>query len=663
MKRAMGVGLRAALALAAACRPGTEARSGEWPAYGGDAGGMKYSPLRTIDRTNVARLEPVWEWATGESVVPDTDSTKAARPGTFQATPLMIGDTLYLSTPFNRVVALEAATGRELWAWDPGAWRYGQPSNGTGFVHRGVATWSDGRERRIFMNARWRLIALDARTGQPIPTFGREGEVDLAEDLVWPVNRLHYTNTSPPVVWGDLVMVGNGVGDRLIYENDPPGDVQAFDVRTGERVWRFKPIPQAGELGSETWEDEAWRRTGHTNVWTPFTVDSARGLVYLPVSTPSNDYYGGGRLGENLFAESIVVLDARTGERVWHYQTIHHGLWDYDMPAPPVLGTIDVDGRRIDMVAVAGKTGFLYVFDRVTGEPVWPIEERPVPASDVPGERAAPTQPFPTKPAPVSRQGMTADDVIDFTPELRALALEELGRWRFGELFTPPSLQGTVQMPGVIGGVGWGGGAFDPETQTLYVKTSNSPGVMKLRQPAPEESDTVQGRYSIDRSGQLGIRVPGLESASRLPVNKPPYGELVAIDMRTGEQRWRIPLGDSPEIRSHPALRGLDLPVLGVAGSPGPIVTAGGLVFVTGGGSVLFGIDKDSGDVLWQAELGGRGYSVPMTYATRSGRQFVVVATGAGDRAVLKAFALPRQAPARSRAAGRRPSTPSSGGP
>jgi quinoprotein glucose dehydrogenase len=618
----------------------------DWPVYGGDAGGMKYSALTQIDRGNVHRLVPVWQWVVGESSIAETDSTRAARPGNFQATPLVINDTMYLSTPYNRVVALDARTGALLWSHDPGAYRYGQPSNGTGFVHRGVATWSDGRERRIFINSRWRLIALDARTGRPIASFGNGGEVDLAADLVWPVERLHYTNTSPPVVWRDLVIVGNGVGDRLMYANDPPGDVQAFDVRTGRRVWRFNPIPRPGEFGNETWESESWRRTGHTNVWAPFTVDAARGLVYLPVSTPSNDYYGGERPGNNLFAESIVCVEAATGRRVWHFQTIHHGLWDYDMPAPPVLGTVRVNGRAIDMVAVLGKTGWAYVFDRVTGEPVWPIEERPVPASDVPGERAAPTQPVPTKPPPFARQGFGENDVIDFTPAIRAAALDELRKWRYGPIYTPPSLQGTIQMPGVIGGAGWGGGAFDPETGVLYVKSSNQPGIMRLRVPSPDESDTIQGSYVIDRSASLRVRMTGRDSAGEerslsLPIAKPPWGTLVAIDLNTGDHRWQITIGDTPGLRNSPLLRGLNLPPLGVAGSPGPIVTAGGLVFLTGGGATLYAVDKSNGRILWEHNLGAQGYAVPMTYATRAGRQFVVIATGAGDSAVLRAFALP----------------------
>ncbi|MEN8182475.1 MAG: pyrroloquinoline quinone-dependent dehydrogenase [Myxococcota bacterium] len=616
----------------------------EWPSYGGDPEGTKFSPLAQINRDNVDRLQLVWTWETGEEPIPryktPARGQDAVRPGPFEATPLMIGDTLYLSTPYNRVVALDADTGTDLWSYDPRAWEWGRVYQSADFMHRGVATWSDGRERRIFINSRWRLIALDAKTGEPIRSFGGDGEVDLTAGLAWPVmTRLHYSQTSPPAVFEDLVIVGSGVPDYMDYRGQPPGDVQAFDARTGEQVWSFHTIPQEGELGNDTWEDGSWSHTGSTNVWGPMTVDDERGLVYLPVSTPASDFYGGHRKGDNLFAESIVCLDARTGERVWHFQTVHHGLWDYDLSAPPNLVTITVEGRTIDAVVVLGKTGFAYVFDRVTGEPVWGIKERPVPASDVPGERASATQPFPTKPEPFSKQGFGLDDLIDFTPELRAKAMEVVQGYRLGPLFTPPSLEGTI-VTGEAGGANWGGGAFDPRTGVLYVRSTELPTLMRLGKPDPGDAEVDYARTGASL----------LEVAEGVPINKPPYATVTAIDLNAGEHLWQVPLGDSPQIRDHPLLRGIDLPRLGVFKWPphgifaGPLATAGGLVFISGGAFELYALDGDTGETLWAGDLGGsRGLSNPMTYRTRAGRQYVVVATsGEGNTdSKLVAFALP----------------------
>ncbi len=618
--------------------PFAEAQLVEWPVYGGDPGGMKYSSLSDINRSNVSELDVAWTWKTGEREIPSSRTAipgQRVRPGAFQATPIMVNDTLYISTPYSRVVALDANTGQQLWSYDPRAYDWGQLPRGCSFCHRGVAMWTDGSERRIFINTRWRLIALDAATGLPIASFGTNGEVDLTADLVWEINRLHYTNTSPPVVWDDLVILGSGMPDNRVYKRNPPGDLQAFDVRTGRRVWRFNTIPQRGEFGNETWEDESWSYTGSTNVWGPFTVDADRGLVYFPVGTPNNDFYGGRRKGDNLFAESVLCLDARTGERVWHFQTVRHGVWDYDLPAPPNLMTVTVDGRTIDAVAVVAKTGFTYVFDRVTGEPVWPIEDRPVAASDVPGERLARTQPYPTKPAPFGRQGFTVDDLVDFTPAIRAEALELVKSFRIGPIFTPPSLQGTLLMPGVWGAANWGGAAFDSTSSILYVYGINWPHVFKLRKPDPDEADAD---YVGDVAGTLLLE-------GGIPIHKPPYTTLTAIDMSTGDHVWQIPFGDAPEIRNHPMLRDLDLPPLGLGppthGQSGPLVTNGGLLFMSGGGPVLYGFDKRNAKVLWQHDLGAGGHGGPMTYRTRTGRQFVVIATGRED-ATLVAFALPR---------------------
>ena len=612
----------------------------DWSVYGADAGATKYSRASDINRSNVAQLTQTWEWTTDETPIAD----KKVRPGNFQVTPLVINDTMYLSTSYNRVVALDANTGRVLWAYDPKAYDYGQPPNGTGFVHRGVAMWTDGKSRRILMNSRWRLIALDAATGKLVRSFGDTGVVDLVAGLSRSTNKLHYTQTSPPVVWHNLVIVGNGVADRLVYPGDPPGDVQAFDIHTGKRAWRWSGIPlSATDENAKSWENESWRATGHTNVWAPFTVDVQRGLVYLPVSTASNDGYGGARLGDNLFAESLVCLDARTGKKKWHFQTVHHGLWDYDLPAPPVLGRIRVAGARKDIVAAPTKTGFLFVFDRVTGKPVWPIEERPVPASDVPGERAAPTQPFPTKPKPFAKQGFTYDDLIDFTPELNARARDVASQYRMGGLYAPPSLQGTVAMPGIIGGSAWGGGAFDPSSGIIYIKSTNQPGLMKVA-AVSNRTDEVNASYTLDLGAASSLTVKaGGDDTPPLPINKPPYGTITAIDLNSGEHVWQVPLGDSPAVREHPLLRGITppLPPLGVAGAPGAIITGGGLLFASGGGSILYALDARNGGVLWSHDVGQRAYAVPMTYRTRAGKQFVVIASGAASGAKLTAFALP----------------------
>jgi quinoprotein glucose dehydrogenase len=503
------------------------------------------------------------------------------------------------------------------------------------------------------MNSRTHLICLDARTGEPVDGFGEHGVVDLSKGLRWPVDPKQYTNTSPPVIYKDLVILGNGVGDRLVFKNDPPGDVRAFNAHTGKLVWTFHTTPMsASEPEAATWADDSWKVTGHVNVWGPFTVDPDRGLVFLPVTTPSNDYYGAHRLGNNLFADSIVCLDAATGQRKWYFQLVHHGLWDYDPPAAPVLVTMRVDGRAIAGVVQVTKQGFAYVFDRVTGKPVWPIEERPVPASDVPGEQASPTQPFPTRPAAISPQGVTLDDAFDLTPDLQAQAQEQMKRYRLGPLYTPPSVQGTLQRPGVIGGASWGGAAFDPETSRLYVKTTNSPAIVRILAADHSSANPRAGEVDADFIGDSGgsatfvPRAPAgaLSTGGRggsLPLVKPPYGELVAIDLNAGEIAWRVPFGDTPSIRSNPALAGVTLPDrLGAAGVGSVIVTKGGLLFGAGGDTSLYAFDKSTGKELWRADLTRRASSTPMTYRSKSGRQFVVVATGQGNNASLMAFAL-----------------------
>lgn len=611
-----------------------ESKLREWQWYGGDAGGNRYSTLSDINLGNVKNLKLAWEWKPGEKPYPD----KGIRPGNFEATPLMIDGVLYLSTSYNRVVALDAATGKQLWDYDPKAYEEeGQALNGVGYVHRGVAAWHDRGKLRLFMVSHYKLICLDSATGKPVAGFGDNGIVDLSQGFAWEVNKKHITNTSPPVVYKNLVILSNSVDDRVIYKHDPPGDVRAYDTRTGKRVWIFHTVPQKNETGSGTWKNNSASYTGHANAWAPITLDEQRGLVYLPLGTPSNDFYGGQRQGRNLFAESLVCLDAATGKRKWHFQTVHHGLWDYDLPAPPNLVTLTVAGRKIEAAVQVTKMGYIFVFDRITGAPVWPIEERPVPASDVPGEQAWPTQPMPTRPPPITPQGVTLDDAFDFTPELKAEAVVEMKKYRLGPLFTPPSLQGTLILPGILGGANWGGGAFDPETGLLYVKTSKQPWIARVTKPEASNNQ-YSAKIDSDYTQDFGTRS---QFHNGLPLLKPPYGMLNAVNLNEGTIAWQVPFGDTPAVRNHPALKGVALPEkLGVSGVQGALVTKGGLVFIGGGDMAFHAVNKATGADVWTYPLKVRTTSSPSTFRTANGKQFVAICAGSGADASLMAFAI-----------------------
>ncbi|HEY7855088.1 MAG TPA: pyrroloquinoline quinone-dependent dehydrogenase [Terriglobales bacterium] len=629
------LGVAATLALAMVWQAAPVSKEVDWPSFGGSPAANNYSPLTGVTPANVSQLAVAWTWKTGETPQPQYN----VGPGMFENTPLMIDGVLYVTTPYNRVVALNPSTGIQIWAYDPRSYVDGQPPNGTGYVHRGVAAWRDGSHLHLFLNTRYRLISIDAATGEPDATFGDNGVVDLSQGLIWPINKLHYTETSPPVVYKNLVIVGNGVGDRLVYHHDPPGDVRAFDARTGRQVWSFHTIPQVGEYGHDTWGNGSAAFTGHTNVWAPMSLDRERGLVYLPVSTPSNDFYGGARPGNGLFGETLVCLNAATGQRVWDFQIVHHGLWDYDLATAPTLVTITVDGRKIDAVAQLTKEGFAFVFDRVTGKPVWPIVERPVPASDVPGEHASPTQPMPTRPPAYTAQGVSLDDAFDLSPQLHADALAAMKKLRLGPLFTPPSLQGTLARPGDIGGANWGGGAFDPASAFLFVKSTNQPSVLRVAHPDHSAANPRAAENDAEWSGDLSA--VGASFDRGIPLTKPPYGELTAIDLNHGTLAWHVPFGDWAGLRSRPSLQGVALPAkLGVPGPQGPIVTAGGLVFVGAEDTVLHAFAAATGEDLWQGRLPSRAYGTPLTYRTSDGRQFVVIATGTGPNAALVAFAL-----------------------
>ena len=634
---------------------GAQDRAGEmveWRYVGAEQSHTKYSAVDDINLTNVDQLEIAWEWEPGELPLEEFGT----RPGSFQAMPLMIDNVVYLSTMYTRVVALDADTGEELWAFDPEAYRTGPRGAGPGgFKHRGVAVWGSGDDMRIFLNSRDSLYALDAKTGELIRGFGDNGKVLLTDGFPNEVTREEFDQTSPPVVFEDLVIVGSRVPDRVQHRFDPPGSVQAFDTNTGERRWVFYTVPQSNDaFGADTWENGAWRFTGHANVWGLMSLDEDRGLLYVPTSTPSSDYWGGRRLGANLFAESLLCLNARTGEREWHFQAVHHGLWDYDFTSPPNLMTLNVDGRTIDAVAEVSKQGFTYVFDRVTGEPVWPIEERPVDTeTDVPGEVPYPTQPFPTKPPPFAEQGVSLDDANDLTPEVHRLALEELRTYRLGPLFTPPSLRGTLQRPRVDGGGNWGGAALDPTTNMLYVRATEGTTANQVCQTDPDLPDVdVAYTNNCPRGAAAGIfrGRPGAAAVARsrlgpIPLVKPPYARLVAIDLETGDIAWRVPFGEgSALVRRHPLLRDADLPDrLGTPGNNGLMVTGGGLVFIGGGDPYLYAFDAATGREVSRVATEFRTSGNPVTYRARSGRQFILMATGAGPDASLVAFALPEE--------------------
>ncbi|MBL8138946.1 MAG: pyrroloquinoline quinone-dependent dehydrogenase [Acidobacteria bacterium] len=616
----------------------------DWRYYGGDAGSRKYSAAAEIAAGNVSRLAVAWQWPSIDNAVVDANPT--ARPGAYQDTPLMANGMLYTVTSLGQIAALDPATGRARWTFDPGSWKTGRPGN-LGFVHRGLAYWSDGpRARLLLATGDAYLIAVDAATGALDADFGDGGKVDLMAGVARAMRGATFSNSSAPIVSRGVVVVGASVHDGPTTKEWPRGDVTGYDVRTGRKLWTFRSIPEKGAFGHDTWSGDAAEYTGSTNVWTTMSADDELGLVYLPFGTPTNDFYGGHRPGANLFAESIVAVDVTTGARRWHYQAVHHGLWDYDLPAAPTLVDITVNGRAVKALAQVSKQGFTYVLDRRTGEPVWPIEERAVPPSNAPGERTSPTQPFPSKPPAFERQGMTDDNLIDFTPELRARAVELLAPFERGPLFTPPSEKGTVVLPGWVGGANWGGAAFDPESGRLFVPSMTSPIVVQLVRPDGEKSN-----FQLLRGGQMNA--PTIDG---LPLTKPPYGRVTALDLHQGTEAWMVPVGEGP--RRHPRLAALNLPPLGMQTRGNPLVTKTLLFIAQGGGPLgapppgsaataappetrkIRAFDKQDGRELWAAEPPISGaMASPMTYV-HQGRQYVVVAAGGGVNAGLVAWAL-----------------------
>lgn len=641
-------GIVASQALAAPAHRRLNDDDAQWQFYGGDAGGTRHAASRQITPSNVDQLEIAWTYRTGELGVGFLRAEKLS----FEATPILVGDTLYVSTPTDIVIALDAATGKFRWRHDPKIPRHLHYAEATS---RGVAWWSDesaeanGRcSQRIFIGTLdARLIALDARNGAPCTDFGSSGSVDLAAGAR-PTERGEYLVTSPPAVYRDLIVTGSAIGDNRGVELER-GIVRAFDARTGAQRWSWDPIPKT-TAGATTqgWTDESARRTGAANAWSMLSVDAGRGLIFVPTGSASPDFYGGERPGPNNYANSLVALRAETGELVWHRQLIHHDLWDYDLAAQPMLIDFEREGKAIPAVVQATKTGMLFVFDRETGEPVFEIVERPVPASNVPGEVAAPTQPFPATPTLVSHAAITPQDAWGLTVIDRARCRDLIGKYRSEGLFTPPSLQGTILSPSFVGGVNWGSLAFDHERQLILAAVNHVPMVATLvpreqLKPMRESANYPDSEFAQQTGTPYGMRREMLASQLGLPCTAPPWGSLAAVDLRRNAILWQVVLGSTRD--STPWFvpsRTIGMPNMG-----GPLVTAGGLVFVGAAtDNYLRAFDVETGRELWKGRLPAGGQATPMSYES-GGRQFVVIAAGGhgglktkqGD--YLIAFALP----------------------
>ena len=662
------------------------AKNGEWPAYGGDKGHTRYSPLDQINPDNFSKLEVAWRFK--------TDHLGSRPEYQYESTPLMVNGVLYTTAGTRRtVVALDPQTGEELWIHSEreGARALVAPRQ---FSGRGLAYWTDGREERIlYVTPGYQLVALNAKTGTRIPTFGKDGLVDLKQDddqVIDPMSAeigLHST----PMVARNVVIVGaaHKSGSIPTGKTNVKGYVRGFDVRSGKRLWIFHTIPQPGEFGNDTWLNDSWSYTGNTGSWGQISIDEELGTAYLPIELPTGDYFGADRPGAGLFGESLVAVDLQTGKRKWHYQLIHHGIWDNDIPDAPILADIVVNGRTIKAVAQPTKQAFLYVFDRVTGQPIWPIEERPVPKGDVPREWYSPTQPFPLdahgQPFKYDAQGFVEDDLIDFTPELRAEAKQIVSKYKLGPIFTPPVVSkvegplATLYMASGGGGTNWPGGSFDPETHILYVNSQKSPSQLGLVPPRPEPKNDlayIQGNAAVGARPQgrpMGAApvtpVPALVpteppgppaeggggggglTVRGLPIMKPPYGQISAIDLNKGEIIWQIAHGETPDaVRNNPALRGLNIPRTGRPGVVGSLLTKTLLVSGEAGfgptsagvrGAMLRAYDKATGKEVGAVYIPAPQSGSPMTYML-NGKQYIVLAvSGANYSAELIAFKLP----------------------
>jgi len=614
---------------------------GDWPTYGHDPGGQRYSPLTAITPSNVSTLKIAWTYRTGDAYQP-----KRSKPTAFEATPLYVDGTLYLGTPLGRVIALDPVTGKERWSYDP---HIDKDAGFGDYANRGVSTWkAPGGERRIYIaTIDARLIALNAATGKPCRDFGDNGIIDLRQGLRIPVRDFaDYEETSPPAVIGSTIVVGSGIADNNATDQ-PSGEVRAYDVITGKAKWTWDPIPQDPHTtGADTWKNGSAAKTGAGNAWSIIAADPTRNLVFVPTGSASPDYYGGERLGNDLFSNSVVALRADTGRMVWYFQTVHHDLWDYDVATPPLLFDMQRNGVTIPAIAIGSKTGNLFLLNRETGKPIFGVEERAVPASDTPGEQASPTQPFPITPAPITPQTMTAADAFGIDDADRQWCQAEISHLRTTGIFTPPSVQGTLVMPGNIGGMNWGGMAHDPQNHLLVLASNHIAAEVKLIPRAEVENVRSSRGRSIDGDWEIAqqrgtpygmMRRFLLSPKKRVPCTPPPWGTLLAIDTLTGEKKWEVPLGYFPYILqflSSPAGEnggtGPGLPAKwGSVSLGGPIVTASGLVFVAGTlDPSLYAFDVKTGKQLWRGELPTSARSTPMTYQGPDAKQYVVVSAG-----------------------------------